>query len=104
LAGAYGKFVKKIAILGSTGSIGRQCLAVVESLPERFAIVGLAAGGNLEELVGQIARHRPEVVSVANTGKAAELAEKLRAAGVAPLPAIHCGAEGMMCVGTHAAA
>ncbi len=96
--------MKKIAILGSTGSIGRQCLAVVESLPERFAIVGLAAGGNLEELVGQIARHRPEVVSVANTGKAAELAEKLRAAGVAPLPAIHCGAEGMMCVGTHAAA
>lgn len=79
-------------------------MAVVESLPERFAIVGLAAGGNLEELVGQIARHRPEVVSVANTGKAAELAEKLRAAGVAPLPAIHCGAEGMMCVGTHAAA
>ena len=53
----------KLAILGSTGSIGRQCLSVVESLPERFAVVALAAGSNLDELVGQIARHRPEVVS-----------------------------------------
>jgi 1-deoxy-D-xylulose-5-phosphate reductoisomerase len=98
------EFVKKIAILGSTGSIGRQTLAVVEGLPERFAIVALAAGGNLEELAGQIARHRPEVVSVGDAGKAAELAERLRTAGIAPLPAIHHGAEGMMSVGTHAAA
>jgi len=56
--------MKKIAILGSTGSIGRQSLAVVEAMPERFAVVGLAAGANVEELVGQIERHRPDVVSV----------------------------------------
>jgi 1-deoxy-D-xylulose-5-phosphate reductoisomerase len=96
--------VKKLSILGSTGSIGRQCLSVVESLPERFGIVALAAGGNLEELVGQIARHHPELVSVADAQKASALDAKLRAASVSPLPAIHHGAEGMMSVGTHGAA
>jgi len=69
-----------------------------------FAIVALAAGSNIEELAGQIARHRPEVVSVGDAGKAAELTDKLRAAGVSPLPAIHHGAEGMIAVGTHSAA
>src|SRR5579871_2009362 len=49
------------SILGSTGSIGRQCLSVVEALQGRFGVVALAAGGNLDELVGQIARHRPEL-------------------------------------------
>jgi 1-deoxy-D-xylulose-5-phosphate reductoisomerase len=96
--------VKKLAILGSTGSIGRQCLSVVESMAGEFAIVALAAGSNIEELAGQIARHRPEVVSVGDAGKAAELTDKLRAAGVSPLPAIHHGAEGMIAVGTHTAA
>jgi 1-deoxy-D-xylulose-5-phosphate reductoisomerase len=96
--------VKKLAILGSTGSIGRQCLSVVESMAGEFAIVALAAGSNIEELAGQIARHRPEVVSVGDAGKAAELTDKLRAAGVSPLPAIHHGAEGMIAVGTHSAA
>jgi 1-deoxy-D-xylulose-5-phosphate reductoisomerase len=96
--------VKKLAILGSTGSIGRQTLAVVESMPERFSIVALAAGGNIAELAGQIARHRPQVVSVADSAKADELAAKLRAAGIAPLPAIHHCAEGMLTVGTHAEA
>jgi 1-deoxy-D-xylulose-5-phosphate reductoisomerase len=96
--------VKKLSILGATGSIGRQTLAVVEAMPERFAIVALAAGGNLEELAKQIARHRPEVVAVGDAQKAGELTGKLRAAGISPLPAIHHGAEGMMAVGTHAAA
>ncbi len=94
----------KLAILGSTGSIGRQCLSVVESLPGRFGVVALAAGSNLEELVGQIERHRPEVVSVGDAAKADELAQKLRAKGESPLPAIHHGREGMLAVGTHASA
>jgi len=95
--------VKQLAILGSTGSIGRQCLSVVEALPERFGIVALAAGGNLDELVGQIGRHRPEVVSVGNAQKADELAVRLSEKGTA-LPAIHHGREGMLAVGTHPAA
>jgi 1-deoxy-D-xylulose-5-phosphate reductoisomerase len=94
----------KLAILGSTGSIGRQCLSVVEAFPGRFAVLALAAGGNLDELTGQIGRHRPEVVSVGDTAKADELAGRLRAAGISPLPAIHHGREGMLAVGTHPAA
>jgi 1-deoxy-D-xylulose-5-phosphate reductoisomerase len=96
--------LKQLSILGSTGSIGRQCLSVVESLPERFGVVALAAGGNLEELTGQIERHRPELVSVADAKKADELASALRTKGVSPLPAIHHGREGMLAVGTHSKA
>ncbi|MGB9464241.1 MAG: 1-deoxy-D-xylulose-5-phosphate reductoisomerase [Candidatus Acidiferrum sp.] len=96
--------MKQLSILGSTGSIGRQCLSVVEALPERFGIAALAAGGNVEELAGQIERHRPELVSVGDEKKADELASALRAKGISPLPAIHHGREGMMAVGTHAKA
>jgi len=94
----------KLSILGSTGSIGRQCLAVVESMPGRFGVVALAAGSNLDELAGQIERHRPEVVSVADAAKADELARRLKAKGPALLPAIHHGREGLLAVGTHGAA
>ena len=94
-------FLKQLSILGSTGSIGRQCLSVVEALPERFAIVALAAGGNLPELAGQIERHRPELVSVSDEKKAQELASRLRGTGISPLPAIHHGREGLLAVGTH---
>jgi len=96
--------VKLLSILGSTGSIGRQCLSVVEALAGRFGVVGLAAGGNLEELVGQIDRHKPEVVSVGDAGRADELSRKLREKGVARFPEIHHGAEGMLAVGTHSKA
>jgi 1-deoxy-D-xylulose-5-phosphate reductoisomerase len=96
--------LKQLSILGSTGSIGRQCLSVVESLPERFGVVALAAGGNLEELTGQIERYRPELVSVGDAKKADELASVLRAKGISPLPAIHHGREGMLAVGTHSKA
>lgn len=76
----------------------------MEALPERFGVVALAAGGNVEELTGQIERHRPEVVSVGDQKKADELASALRAKGIAPLPAIHHGREGMLAVGTHSGA
>src|SRR5215467_8882198 len=65
--------VKQLAILGSTGSLGRQCLSVVEALPGRFGVVALAAGSNLDELVGQIVRYKPEVVSVGDAAKSDEL-------------------------------
>jgi 1-deoxy-D-xylulose-5-phosphate reductoisomerase len=93
--------LKFLSILGSTGSIGRQCLSVVEALSDRFGVVALAAGGNLEELAGQIERHRPELVSVGEARKVDELAALLHAKGVSPLPAIHHGREGMLAVGTH---
>jgi 1-deoxy-D-xylulose-5-phosphate reductoisomerase len=93
--------VSKLAILGSTGSIGRQCLSVVEAMPGRFSVLALAAGANLDELVGQIARHRPEVVSVGDGANVDELAGRLRAQGSSPVPAIHHGREGMLAVATH---
>ena len=92
--------MKTLAILGSTGSIGRQTLNVVESLPERFRIVALAAGANLEELTAQIRRHRPELVSVGDESKISELRARLQSASV-PLPEIQCGREGLLNVATH---
>jgi 1-deoxy-D-xylulose-5-phosphate reductoisomerase len=95
-------FLKRIAILGSTGSIGRQTLAVVESMPEeRFGVVALAAGNNVEELARQILRHRPEVVSVATAALAEDLAERLRASDLTKLPEIQHGAAGLVAVATH---
>ena len=96
--------MKLLAILGSTGSIGRQCLSVVDALVPRFGVVALAAGKNLDELTGQIERYQPEVVSVGDALQADALAARLHAKGVAKLPEIHHGAEGMLAVGTHARA
>ncbi len=92
--------MKSLSILGSTGSIGRQTLSVVESLPGQFQILALAAGSNLDELLPQIERHHPELVSVATPQLADELSRRLREKGIA-LPAIHHGREGMLAVGTH---
>ncbi len=96
--------MKQIAILGSTGSIGRQTLAVVEAMPDRFGVVALAAGNNVEELAQQILRHHPELVSVASPAVAADLTERLRAAGLPKLPEIQHGPAGMLAVATHPAA
>ena len=92
--------MKALSILGSTGSIGRQTLNVVESLPEQFRIVALAAGNNLAELLNQIERHGPEVVSVATAQLADDLSRRLREKNL-PLPEIHHGREGMLATATH---
>jgi 1-deoxy-D-xylulose-5-phosphate reductoisomerase len=96
--------LKQLAILGSTGSIGRQCLSVVDALAPRFGVVALAAGKNLDELQRQVERYRPELVSVADGQKADELTVRLREKGIAKLPEIQHGPAGMLAVGTHVAA
>ena len=97
--------MKHIAILGSTGSIGRQTLAVVEAMPERFAVAALAAGNNTEELAQQILRHNPELVSVATPAAAEDLTERLRVASPsAKLPEVQHGPAGMLAVATHPSA
>jgi 1-deoxy-D-xylulose-5-phosphate reductoisomerase len=95
--------MKTVSILGSTGSIGRQTLSVVEAVGDQFKVAALAAGSNLNELVPQILKHRPEVVSVATPELADELARLLREKNH-PLPSIHHGREGMLAVATHPAA
>lgn len=57
--------MKAISILGSTGSIGTNTLAVIRAFPDRFRVKGLAAGNDAKGLATQIAEHRPKVVSVA---------------------------------------
>ncbi len=55
-------YLKRIAILGSTGSIGQQALEVVRAFPERFQVVGLAAGKNVQLLANQVEEFRPQIV------------------------------------------
>ncbi len=56
--------MKRVAILGSTGSIGRNSLSVIEELDRLFEVAALGAGSNVELLARQIERHRPRLVSV----------------------------------------
>ena len=54
--------IKRVAVLGSTGSVGRQTLDVIRAMPQRFQVVGLAAGKNMELLAEQVAEFRPEFI------------------------------------------
>jgi 1-deoxy-D-xylulose-5-phosphate reductoisomerase len=74
--------LKQIAILGSTGSIGRSTLSIIESYPERFAVASLAAGRNVDAAFEQCVRWRPAVVSMATAKLAEELAARLKASGI----------------------
>ena len=70
--------LKKIAILGSTGSIGRSTLQVIERYPDRFQVVSLAAGKNIELLAEQIQRFRPKLVAVLDQQLAKNLTSRLQ--------------------------
>jgi 1-deoxy-D-xylulose-5-phosphate reductoisomerase len=84
--------LKKIAILGSTGSIGQSTLSVIEKFPNRFRVVGLAAGNNIDLLEKQVLQFKPEVVSVVSPFSAEKL--KQRCAGLDVR--IFSGVEGMI--------
>ena len=92
--------MKRIAILGSTGSIGRSTLSVAESYPERFQIVTLAAGSNLEAAFEQARRWRPRVISMAAESDADRLRARLKKEGLPEIEVVH-GAAGTVCVATH---
>src|SRR6476469_836813 len=74
--------MRRISILGSTGSIGRSTLAVVDAFPDELSVAGLAAGGNIELLAQQIGRYKPEVVSVRTAEDAGRLRASLRTTNV----------------------
>jgi 1-deoxy-D-xylulose-5-phosphate reductoisomerase len=76
--------VKKIAILGSTGSIGTSTLSIVEQFSDRYEVVSLAAGQNIDATFEQCVRWRPKLVSLATEELAGELQKRLGAAGIAP--------------------
>ena len=69
--------MKKISILGSTGSIGVNTLDVIERNPDRFEVWGLAAGNNVDLLAKQVKKFKPKAVSLFDASKAATLRELL---------------------------
>ena len=92
--------MRRIAILGSTGSIGRSTLDMVESYPERFLIVALAAGTNIDAAFEQARRWRPLVLSIASERDADVLRVRLRQAGLGEIEVVH-GAAGTIRVAAH---
>src|SRR5882724_9877168 len=92
--------MKRIAILGSTGSIGRSTLSVAESYPERFQIVALAAGSNVDAAFEQAIRWRPRVISMAAEADADALRARLKKNDLNAIEVVH-GAAGTVRVATH---
>jgi 1-deoxy-D-xylulose-5-phosphate reductoisomerase len=92
--------MKRISILGSTGSIGRSTLNVVESYPESFQVVALAAGVNIEAAFEQAQRWKPQVLSVAAEKDAELLHSRLKTAGTNGVEVVY-GTAGTVRVATH---
>ena len=89
--------MKKLDILGSTGSIGQSTLSIVEQFPERYSVAALAAGRNVEEAFAQTLRWRPRLVSLATEELAAELSTKLKEAGVSGVEVVYGTAGTVAC-------
>ena len=92
--------MKRLAILGSTGSIGQSTLSIVEQFPERYSVAALAAGRNVDEAFAQAVRWRPRVISLATEELAGQLAARLRQAGATEIEIVH-GAQGTIACSTH---
>lgn len=88
--------MKRLSILGSTGSVGTQTLAVVAQNPESFCVEALAAGSNIDLLAEQVKRFGPTLVSVADEAGARELANR-----VGDAVEIKVGEAGLVDVATH---
>lgn len=93
--------MKRIAILGSTGSIGKSTLSIVESFPDRFSVVSMAAGSNVDLAFEQARRWRPEILSMATAEAAEQLFDKLKQAGLSGDVEVLHGSSGTVKVSTH---
>ncbi len=91
--------MKRITLLGSTGSIGTQTLDIVAEYPEQFQIVGMTAGGNIDLFAQQVRQFQPEIVAIANERKIGELKEAI--ADLPQPPIILAGAEGIETVAAY---
>lgn len=85
---------KGIAIVGATGSIGEQTLDVVRRFPDRFRVVGVAAGTRVEAIARVVERDAPEGVVMATESAKTELRTKLQEADI-PSPSLFAGAEAL---------
>jgi 1-deoxy-D-xylulose-5-phosphate reductoisomerase len=91
--------MKKVVLLGSTGSIGTSTIKVADDLPDRIQLIGLAAGNNLELLLEQARKHRPEAVCISDPQKAKSARDVLGKS-----VEVYCGAEGLLKLATMPAA
>jgi 1-deoxy-D-xylulose-5-phosphate reductoisomerase len=91
--------VKKIALLGSTGSIGQSTLSICESHPDRFHPIAFAAGSNLDIVFAQCRRWHPQLVSVATEPLADKLSTRLKENGITGIEVVH-GTAGTVRVAT----
>ncbi len=91
--------MKRLAILGSTGSIGQSTLSIVEQFPERYQVAALAAGRNVDEAFAQAVRWKPRILSLATPALAGELANRLHQAGITGIEVTH-GTEGTIACST----
>lgn len=91
--------MKRLAILGSTGSIGQSTLSIVEQFPDRYSVASLAAGRNVDEALAQARRWRPKMVSMATEELAGRLAGRLHEEGVSGVDVVH-GTEGTVACST----
>jgi 1-deoxy-D-xylulose-5-phosphate reductoisomerase len=94
----HGSNVRRLAILGSTGSIGQSALSVVAEHPDRLRVVALAAGENAELLAEQIVRFRPDAAAVATSEAARELRQRVEGVPVTILPT---GRDGLVAAASY---
>src|SRR6201997_775395 len=91
--------MKKLAILGSTGAIGTSPLSICESFPDRYQVISLAAGTNIDAAFAQCLRWRPKVISLATEQLAATLKTRLKTEGIPNIEVLH-GTAGSIHVAT----
>ncbi|MBD2693310.1 1-deoxy-D-xylulose-5-phosphate reductoisomerase [Anabaena catenula] len=91
--------MKAITLLGSTGSIGTQTLDIVSEHPDKFRIVGLAAGRNVELFAAQIRQFRPQIAAISAAEKLPELREAIK--DVNPQPILLAGEAGVIEVASY---
>ena len=96
----FTKTLKRLAILGSTGSIGQSTLSIVEQFPERYSVAALAAGRNVDEAFAQVVRWHPRLVSLATEELAGTMTDRLKQAGVTGVEVVH-GVAGTVACAQH---
>jgi len=93
-------FQKRLSLLGSTGSIGTQTLEIVDACPDNFVVDALSAGNNAELMAEQVMKYQPKIASLATPEAAAELRDRLKAAGCQNMPEILFGDDGILAAAT----
>src|ERR1051326_2552137 len=92
--------MKRIAILGSTGSIGRSTLNVIENNPERFQLLTMASGSNTDAALNDARRWKPKVLSLATEQGAEKVCHQLKKEGLSSIEVVY-GQAGTVRVATH---